>query len=61
MREYITLMGAEDVERAGHNMADAADTMRNAAMSIEDSLQRFMDRFEAAIEHMDADLDKAKS
>ena len=40
MSEYVTLLGAEDVRSAGHQMVSAADTMRNAAGEIEMSLQR---------------------
>jgi Sec-independent protein translocase protein TatA len=56
MTEYIYLVGAEDVKNAGHNMQSAAGTMRQAASSIDCSLelqQRFLDewlaRFEAAL------------
>jgi hypothetical protein len=38
MREYITLLGAEDVRRGGAAMASAAAEMRRAANSIETSL-----------------------
>lgn len=54
--EYVTLMGAEDVSRAGYTMRSAASDMLRAASSISESLdqhQRFMnewlDRFTAAI------------
>lgn len=56
MTEYVTLIGAEDVSRAGHNMASAADTMNRAAGNLDDALrrhQRFMDdwlqRFEQVL------------
>ena len=38
MGNYITLIGAEDVVRAGNNMNAAADNMARAASSIEESL-----------------------
>lgn len=54
--DYITLMGAEAVQRAGSTIRQAAGTMQTAANSIYDSLdrhQRFLDdwlaRFEAAV------------
>lgn len=57
MSNYITLMGAEDVSRAGSRMASAAEQMSRAAGSIDDALQRhqqFLDdwlmRFEAVME-----------
>ena len=46
MAEYVTLMGAEQVQSAGVRMSSAAEEMRHAAASIEDSLtrhQRFLD------------------
>lgn len=51
--EYVTLMGAEDVRAAGNRMAAAADTMRSAASSIDDSLtrhQNFLDQWLARLE-----------
>lgn len=56
MTEYTHLVGAEQVAGAGHTMARAAEQMRSAAGSIDDSLtrhQRFMDdwlqRFEQVL------------
>lgn len=46
MSEYIHLIGAEDVQRAGQNMQRAANTIQQAVFSLEDSLHRhrlFMD------------------
>ncbi len=46
MAEYVNLIGAEDVSRAGHTMRDASQTMTQAASSISYSLemhQRFLD------------------
>lgn len=43
---YVTLMGAEQVQTAGHAMSRAAEQMSRAAGSIDDSLlrhQRFLD------------------
>lgn len=48
MSNYITLLGAEDVGRAGSTIASAAGTIRQAANSMEDSLYRqrlFMDEW----------------
>jgi hypothetical protein len=57
MAEYMTLLGAEDVRAAGNAMRSAADDMRNAASSIDSTLdrhQRFLDdwlqRFEVALD-----------
>jgi acyl carrier protein len=46
MAQHVTLIGAEDVSRAGYSMRDAASTMSSTASSIAHSLemhQRFMD------------------
>jgi len=56
MSNYVTLVGAEEVSRAGSNMRDAASTMSSAASNLDDVMsrhQRFMDdwliRFEDAV------------
>lgn len=46
MAEYVNLVGAEDVSRAGYTMRDAASTISSAAGSIAHALemhQRFLD------------------
>ena len=46
MNDYITLLGTDDVYRAGSMMQSAATDMKNAAAWTEESLQRhrlFMD------------------
>lgn len=55
--ERIVLMGAEEVSSAGNRISSAADTMLQAAGSIDDALYRhrmFLDdwlqRFERALE-----------
>ena len=60
MSEYVHLIGSELVERAGNNMMDAADGMREAASEITESLRfhrTFLDewltRFEQAIARID--------
>ncbi len=59
MSEYITLIGAEDVVRAGHAISSAASQMQSAANSISESVhqqQQHMDewiiRFEEAISEL---------
>lgn len=56
MNDYVTLVGAEAVERAAREMSSAADAMQRAAGEFEASLYRqrsFMEdwlaRFESAI------------
>lgn len=46
MPYYVTLMGAEDVSRAGYTMREAAHEMSRAAGNIDEALrnhQRFLD------------------
>lgn len=57
MSEYVHLLGAEDVRRAGHEMRQAAEEIKRAASAIEESVrlqQRLMDdwleRFQAVLE-----------
>ena len=40
MSQYIHLVGAESVERAGYNMKQAADQMRSCVSEIEAALFR---------------------
>lgn len=49
MTEYIHLVGAEDVQRAAGRISSAADTMSNAASSIEGSLEMFLRQFEQLV------------
>ena len=40
MSEYVHLIGAEDVMRAGHTIAAAAEEMKRAADNIQDTMFR---------------------
>ena len=40
MSDYITLLGAEDVSRAGHNMQGAAERMSSVVSNLEGVLER---------------------
>lgn len=42
MSNYVTLIGAEDISRAGHNMRDAAERMERAASSFGEYAERLM-------------------
>lgn len=57
MSEYVHLLGAEDVKRAGHEMRQAAEQMQRATSEMAELLrmnQRWMDewleRFQAVLE-----------
>lgn len=61
MDRYVTLLGAEQVERAASSMRQSASEMQRAASNIEHALsqhERFMtewiERFEAALEKKEA-------
>ena len=40
MADYVTLMGSEDVSRAGHNMAAAGSDMNRAASAMSEAFHR---------------------
>ena len=55
MTEYVHLIGAEDVRSAGSAMRAAAEDMKRAAASIEESLHRhrmFLDDWLFRLENM---------
>lgn len=61
--ESISLMGSEEVQRAGYAIKSAAESMQQAASSIDESLRRhqmFMDdwlfRFEAVLKDLTKDV-----
>jgi len=54
MSDYITLMGAESVERAAHRMSSAAEGMLRAAGSIEESLRMSLNRFEDLVQRLES-------
>ncbi len=58
MTEYITLLGAEDVQRAGNRIMAAADTMAQAASSISESNHLFLIRYEELVDRMERAAEK---
>jgi hypothetical protein len=55
MPEYVTLLGAEDVQRASHNIRNAAEQMSAAARQMweankvqQEFLNEWLERFKAA-------------
>lgn len=58
---YVTLLGAEQIERAGYAIRGAADDMTRAAGSICESIatmNSLVDRFEQAAEKIDAAVER---
>lgn len=53
MSDYITLLGAEDVTRAGNTIKAAAESMTQAAASIEESNRVFLMRYGELVERME--------
>lgn len=45
MSEFVYLIGAEDVLKAGYEMRNAAQEMTRAANQIHDDLHRFLEQF----------------
>jgi hypothetical protein len=63
MADYVTLLGAEQVQSAGHSMSRAGDQMQRAASAIETALfqhQRFMDDWLQRFEYILTESMKAK-
>lgn len=52
MSSYVTLLGAEDVSRAGGRMADAAQDMQRAASTIEGAADRLCRAMDDAAQRM---------
>jgi len=46
MSDYMTLMGAEDVSRAGRQIAEAAESIRRAAGEIDEVSRRFFQQLD---------------
>jgi hypothetical protein len=42
MSDYVTLIGSEDVSRAGHNMVHASDAMQRAILQFESVAERLI-------------------
>ncbi len=53
MTEFIHLVGAEEVARAGSRMASAAEDMLRAANMISEANDRFLRQFEELINRME--------
>jgi hypothetical protein len=49
MTEYVHLVGTEDVQRAASNMQHSAEEFNRAAGYIDESLSRFLERFEELV------------
>lgn len=59
MTEYVHLVGAEQVQSAGSRIASAAEDIRRAAGSLDDSFRRhefflneWLGRFEAVVDKL---------
>lgn len=52
--DFVTLLGAEDVRRAGHEMASSAETIRQSVAHLCEELHRSCLRMEEALDRMEA-------
>jgi len=57
--DYVTLLGSEDVQRAGRNISSAAGDIQSAANSMADAqyrqqqyMEEWIGRFEVAVEKL---------
>jgi ABC-type transporter Mla subunit MlaD len=55
--ESIYLHGSEQVKDAGNSISRAADTINQAAMNLEGTLDRFLNRFEQLVERIESALE----
>jgi len=58
MTEYIHLIGAEQVQSAGRQMQDAAETIRNATGHAADLMQLHTTRMDEAVARFEAAVDR---
>jgi len=58
MSEYITLLGAEDVQRAGNTIRAAAESMAQAAATIDESNRQFLIKYEYLVLRMEHAVEK---
>ena len=61
MSEYVTLLGAETVERAAAQMSGAADDMLRAAVNISSALDGFSQRMEDWVRRIEQAAEQAAS
>lgn len=52
MNNYVTLLGAEAVQNAGHQIQRAAEEMRSASGNLSESLRHGLLGFEAVVDRM---------
>lgn len=52
--EHMYLVGAEQVQNAGHAMTSAAQEMKQAANNLDSSLDMFLRRFEELVQRLEA-------
>lgn len=60
MADHIYLLGSEQVQNAGHRIAEAARTMENAANSIHESQMRQQEFMQLWLEEFKAALRESK-
>jgi hypothetical protein len=56
--DYVQLLGAEEVSRAGRDMSSAADSMRQTAGHLDESLRMFLTRFEDLVVRLESAIKK---
>ncbi len=57
--EYVTLLGAENVEHAAREIAGAAERMERATSQLDFTLERFATRFEESAQRIVDAVEKA--
>ncbi len=59
--DYVTLLGAEAVEQAGHRMSSAAESFRQTAAYMEQALLEHSRSIEASVQRLEALFEKASA
>ena len=57
MGDYTTLLGAEDVRRAGLQIAQAAEDFNRAANHVDSSLDLFIRRLDEIVSRLEAAIE----
>lgn len=57
MIDYVTLIGAEAVEQAGHRISAAAESMSRSAATMEHALIKHSRSLEESVERLEALLE----
>lgn len=61
MTDYVTLLGAEQVQSAANTISNAADTMRRAVTELEFALIRHQTFMDDWLQRLEAVMEKSRT